>query len=205
MIRVVCPSCQTKYRFDEQKLGGKSHVTATCKKCGGKIEIDVAEATVVPSESADAPKAPPPSDGGLPLDDHTPGAVSTARVKKMRSDEAVGEQTITGPAVSEMQLPTDKKYSLAVLQGKASGQIFEIQKVRTVLGRADCDVTLDDPECSRQHAAIEILGSRVVVSDLKSTNGTFVDGEQVEKSELVNHSEFRIGEHVLMLIVTDRE
>jgi len=40
---------------------------------------------------------------------------------------------------------------------------------------------------------------------LKSTNGTFVNGEQIDSAELQNHSEFRIGEHVLMLIVTDRE
>jgi S-DNA-T family DNA segregation ATPase FtsK/SpoIIIE len=118
----------------------------------------------------------------------------------------VGEQTLSGPRVAEvMDLPPDKKYSLAVLQGKASGQIFQISKAKTVLGRADADVILDDPECSRQHASLEILGSRVVVNDLKSTNGTFVQGERVETAELENHSEFRIGEHVLMLIVTDRE
>jgi S-DNA-T family DNA segregation ATPase FtsK/SpoIIIE len=64
---------------------------------------------------------------------------------------------------------------------------------------------LDDPECSRQHASLEILGSRVVVNDLNSTNGTFVGGERVQNAELENHSEFRIGEHVMMLIVTDRE
>lgn len=195
MIRVACPHCQTKYRFDESRLGGKSRVQAKCQKCGGTIDIGVAEATTVTAPSAPARR----SADGKPQD-------STARVKRLRSDEAGGEQTITGAAVAEVvQLPQDKKYSLAVLQGKASGQIFEINKVRTTIGRADCDVVLDDPEASRQHAALEILGSRVVVSDLKSTNGTFVNGEQIERSELENHNEFRIGEHVMMLIVTDRE
>jgi S-DNA-T family DNA segregation ATPase FtsK/SpoIIIE len=74
-----------------------------------------------------------------------------------------------------------------------------------VLGRADSDIVLDDPESSRQHATLEILGSRVVVTDLNSTNGTFVQGERIQNAELENHNEFRIGEHVLMLIVTDRE
>ena len=194
MIRVACPHCQTKYRFDESQLGGKSRAQAKCKKCGGTIDITSAEATAPRGSSSDGP----PSD---PANEDT-----TTRVKKLRSDEPVGEQTITGPAVAEkMDLPPDKKYSLAVLQGKASGQIFAITKVRTVIGRADCDVILDDPESSRQHAALEVLGSRVVVSDMKSTNGTFVNGEQVDSAELQNHSEFRIGEHVLMLIVTDRE
>ncbi len=124
----------------------------------------------------------------------------------MRSDENLGEETITGHRVAEvLDLPPDKKYSLAVLQGKASGQIFQVQRVKTVLGRSDCDIVLDDPEASRQHATLEILGSRVVVTDLGSTNGTFVQGERIQNAELENHNEFRIGEHVLMLIVTDRE
>lgn len=232
MIRVACPHCQTKYRFDEAQLGGKSRVKAKCKKCDGKIDIDIAQSTqdqtMVRSVEEPAPPAPAPSPVpsppvpavtatdeafGEPLGeaaeddvDFEGGQLSTARVRRLRSDEPAVDQTITGTAIdSEIQLPPDKKYSLAVLQGKASGQIFEIQKVRTLLGRADSDVIIDDPEASRQHAAIEIYGARVMVADLKSTNGTFVDGQEIDKSELQNHSEFRIGEHVFMLIVTDRE
>ncbi len=195
MIRVACPTCQTKYRFDEGQLGGKPRVTAKCKKCGGSIEIAAAdgESATSPSLREEAPAPPRERD-------------TTARVRRLRSDESAGEETVTGHRVAEvLDLPPDKKYSLAVLQGKASGQIFQIQKVKTVLGRADADIVLDDPECSRQHAALEVLGSRVVVTDLKSTNGTFVHGERIENAELENHNEFRIGEHVLMLIVTDRE
>lgn len=165
-------------------------MSAKCKKCGGSIEIVAAEGK--PAAQASGPQ-PRTED-------------STARVKRLRSDEHVGEVTISGARVAEvLDLPPDKKYSLAVLQGKASGQIFQIQKTKTVLGRADADIVLDDPECSRQHATLEVLGSRVVVTDLKSTNGTFVQGERIENAELENHNEFRIGEHVMMLIVTDRE
>ena len=195
MIRVACPTCQTKYRFDESQLGGKPRVTAKCKKCGGPIEIGAAgaEPATLPSEGDAGGPAPRERD-------------TTARVRRLRSDESLGEETITGHRVAEvLDLPQDKKYSLAVLQGKASGQIFQIHKVKTVLGRADSDIVLDDPEASRQHATLEILGSRVVVTDLNSTNGTFVQGERIQNAELENHNEFRIGEHVLMLIVTDRE
>lgn len=195
MIRVACPTCQTKYRFDETQLGGKSRVQAKCKKCGGTIDIGVAEAAA----------ATPAPAGNAPVSDEK-SQDTTARVKRLRSDEDSVEATMTGEAVAEvMELPQDKKYSLAVLQGKASGQIFEINKVRTIIGRASCDIVLDDPEASRQHASLEILGSRVIVSDLNSTNGTFVDGQQIDRAELQNHNEFRIGEHVMMLIVTDRE
>jgi predicted Zn finger-like uncharacterized protein len=203
MIRVSCPTCQTKYKFDEAQLGGKRQVTAKCKKCGGAIEIAAADSTLATTQASAAPAAPPRARAATP---DRREQDTTARVKRIRSDERVGEETVTGARAAEvLELPQDKKYSLAVLQGKASGQIFQIQKVRTTLGRADCDIVLDDPECSRQHAALEVLGSRVVVSDLNSTNGTFVLGERITSAELENHNEFRIGEHVMMLIVTERE
>ena len=176
--------------------GESRRVTAKCKKCGGSIEIGAAEA-----EPATTPSLGDAAGAGPARERDT-----TARVRRLRSDENLAEETITGHRVAEvLDLPQDKKYSLAVLQGKASGQIFHIQKVKTILGRADSDIVLDDPECSRQHATLEILGSRVVVTDLNSTNGTFVQGERIQNAELENHNEFRIGEHVLMLIVTDRE
>jgi predicted Zn finger-like uncharacterized protein len=202
MIRVACPNCQTRYRFDESQLGGKSRVTAKCKKCGGTIEIGAAET----SSDATAASASVPAGALGEEADRTSSQDTTARVRKLRSDEAIGEATVTGQRVAEvLELPDDKKYSLAVLQGKASGQIFEIHSVRTTIGRADADIVLDDPECSRQHAVLEILGARVVIRDMKSTNGTFVEGERIDQAELENHKEFRIGEHVLMLIVTERE
>jgi S-DNA-T family DNA segregation ATPase FtsK/SpoIIIE len=103
------------------------------------------------------------------------------------------------------ELPSDKKYSLAILQGKASGQIFPITKCRITIGRADSDILLDDPECSRQHAVLEIRGARITLTDMESTNGTFVDGKRIDQTDMDRNSEFRIGEHVMMLIITDRE
>src|SRR3990170_6711745 len=158
MIRVACPTCLTKYRFDESQLGGKPRVTAKCKKCGGSIEIGAAEADParLPSPREEAAAAPARERD------------TTARVRRLRSDESLGEETITGHRVAEvLDLPQDKKYSLAVLQGKASGQIFQIQKVKSVLGRADSDIVLDDPESSRQHATLEIR-SEEHTSELQS-------------------------------------
>ncbi len=117
-----------------------------------------------------------------------------------------GGQTITGQDLHRMgviELPRDKRYSLAAIQGPATGQIFQITKTRTTLGRTGCDVNLNDPECSRQHAVVEIFGERIILRDLDSTNGTFVDIERIQQVELANHAEFRIGSHVLMLIVTE--
>jgi pSer/pThr/pTyr-binding forkhead associated (FHA) protein len=104
-----------------------------------------------------------------------------------------------------LELPKDKRFSLAVIQGAATGQIFQIAKTRTTIGRAGQDINLDDPEASRQHAVLEILNDTAILRDLESTNGTFIELERIEQQVLSNQHEFRIGSHVLMFIVTEVE
>jgi hypothetical protein len=130
---------------------------------------------------------------------------TTERPRPSTADPA---GTLTGRDLHKagiIELPKDKRFSLAVIQGAATGQIFPITKTRTSIGRAGQDVNLDDPEASRQHAVLEVLGETAILRDLDSTNGTFVDLERIQQQVLGNQMEFRIGSHVLMFIVTDVE
>jgi hypothetical protein len=99
--------------------------------------------------------------------------------------------------------PAGRRVSLAVLDGKDSGRIFTIEGTSAVLGRGDADIVLDDQEVSRQHARVEIHGARIVLRDLDSTNGTFVDEVKIAETEMESRSEFRIGGTRLMLIVAE--
>ena len=72
-------------------------------------------------------------------------------------------------------------------------------------GARGADINIDDPEASRQHARVEIIGETAILRDLGSTNGTFVDIDRIEQHVLDNQMEFRIGSHVLMFIVTEVE
>jgi len=74
-----------------------------------------------------------------------------------------------------------------------------------VIGRAGSDVLLNDPECSRQHAAIEVSDDKVFLVDLGSTNGTYVADKRITQLELENRSEFDVGSTTLMLIRTRKE
>jgi predicted Zn finger-like uncharacterized protein len=103
----------------------------------------------------------------------------------------------------DLSMPSDRRLSLAVLQGKDSGRIFLLDKPRMILGRGDADIVLNDTEVSRQHAAIEVYGARVVLKDLGSTNGVFVNETKVSQGEIDNRTEFRLGGTRLMLIMTD--
>jgi S-DNA-T family DNA segregation ATPase FtsK/SpoIIIE len=117
----------------------------------------------------------------------------------------VAGATIQSKAVSGGGLAPGKKYALIIVQGEEPGRVIPIEKSRITLGRADCDVSLKDPELSRQHALISIHGMNARLEDLGSTNGTFVDGERVDNAELSDRSEFRIGFHEFVFVMRDQD
>jgi pSer/pThr/pTyr-binding forkhead associated (FHA) protein len=70
----------------------------------------------------------------------------------------------------------------------------------TTIGREGCDITLSDPDVSRRHAAVQIMAGELSIEDLGSTNGTFVNGEQIaERRTLRGGDEVRIGSTVWRL------
>ena len=202
---VVCPACQSRYKFDESKLGDRPKVKTRCSKCGGTIEIEnplLGSSTMPPDLPASPPAAPPAASPEPSL------RTRKTPVQPPAGKPEAGSATIAGADAVRMgllPLPKDKRFSLAVIQGAATGQIFPISKTRTVIGRSGADVNLDDPESSRQHAALEIVGDVAILRDLGSTNGTWIELERIEQHQLGNQQEFRIGSHVLMFIVTDVE
>jgi predicted Zn finger-like uncharacterized protein len=203
---IVCPSCQARYKFDESKLGQRPKAKTKCAKCGSAIEIEnptFGAMTLPPSpEPAEPPAAaPPPS----LADDTRKTKTIDSTVRGSSAGAAVASTSTEGMEGRHLELSPGKRYSLAVLQGAATGQIFPIGKPRVVMGRTGADINLDDAEASRQHAALEILGDHAILRDLGSTNGTFVELQRVQQHVLTNQGEFRIGSHVLMFIVTEVE
>jgi hypothetical protein len=67
------------------------------------------------------------------------------------------------------------------------------------LGRSrQCDVVINDPNVSRQHAELRPRGSSWVLTDLGSTNGSRINGHPVERSEVVRPGdEIEIGATIL--------
>lgn len=70
-----------------------------------------------------------------------------------------------------------------------------------VIGRKDCDIVIGDALISRRHARIDLVGDELVIEDLGSTNGTFVNGSEVKRSVLKPMDVFALGETTLRLIV----
>ena len=128
-------------------------------------------------------------------------AESTARIGTHAGPtDRVPMAGATGQTARPLRLPADQRLSLACISGPDSGRIFEIDKPRLVIGRANADIVVADIQCSRQHAAIEVMDEHVFVADLNSTNGTYVNDQRVSRAELDNRTEFEIGTTTLMLI-----
>ena len=59
-----------------------------------------------------------------------------------------------------------------------------------VLGRSrDCDITVDDPNVSREHAEIRPSGAQWTVRDLGSTNGIKVNGRRAGSAQSLKHGD----------------
>jgi predicted Zn finger-like uncharacterized protein len=186
-VIIQCDRCYARYRYDETRFEGQPSKKVRCTKCLAVFEVSNPQL-----QSVAAPDTPGPA-----VDDTATrggGAARTARTRLTTEERK--------KSLAELKLPSDAKLSLAVISGPASGNIFQIEKPKVIIGREDADVVLEDSELSRQHAAIEVAGDRVTIVDLGSTNGTFVDDEQITEANLENHGEFTVGGSTLMLIIT---
>jgi len=106
----------------------------------------------------------------------------------------VMEEVSVSPAVEQVTQIEEKKElppSLGILEGKDGpfeGKTFEIPVEGLKIGRdpAKCDIVIDNPHVSREHVWIGEEGGNVVVKDLASANGTFLNtmGHQVTSEVL---------------------
>ncbi|MDQ4049716.1 MAG: FHA domain-containing protein, partial [Actinomycetota bacterium] len=66
-------------------------------------------------------------------------------------------------------------------EGPLAGERIALDREMTV-GRADCDITLDDRQVSRRHLALRPADTELQVEDLGSSNGTFVNGRRIDET-----------------------
>ncbi|NUP07476.1 MAG: sigma 54-interacting transcriptional regulator [Polyangiaceae bacterium] len=94
-------------------------------------------------------------------------------------------------------------FVLTVAEGPDRGASFELVPHHPspyLIGQSpSCDVRLADRHASRRHASIEIAPNRIVVTDLDSTNGTFIDGVAIGTAYLRGDETIRIGATTLRL------
>lgn len=84
---------------------------------------------------------------------------------------------------------------LVILSQGLIGKFHELNVDKTTVGRVDDNTfPITDPSVSSHHCEILLRGAEVVVKDLNSTNGSFINGEKITESVLKAGQILRLGQ-----------
>ncbi len=188
---IECTNCHARYQYSEDRFERKASKKIKCAKCATVFEIHN------PAFASKPAIEEKPAVGDMTFTRRQEPKVATPEPEPPAEERKASK-------VDSPQMPTGKRLSLAVINGPDAGNVFRIEKPAITIGRTGADIALNDSEISRAHAAIEIRDTTYVLQDLKSTNGTLIDGQRISgPTELQNQSEFQVGGSTLMLIVTE--
>jgi len=140
--------------------------------------------------AASAPSAVPPTKGGQSLKETVHGVPA--------APAASGASAASRPSVGALA-------SFLVRGGSLKGQRLSVKTPVVNIGRADYnDLVLPDESVSTTHAKLQRREGVWVLVDLDSTNGTFIDGDQIKgEAPLAPGSAVRFGEVSLVFEPTD--
>lgn len=129
-------------------------------------------------------------------------ASSSSRSRKLPLKEAVltdddySESTKIVSIANLQNSAAKKNYAcLIVIAGSNVGQMFRIESEETVIGRGHQNhIVIIDDGISRTHCRlIQLPGGEVMLEDLNSTNGTFVNSEKVTRRILKDGDKIQVG------------
>jgi pSer/pThr/pTyr-binding forkhead associated (FHA) protein len=187
---------------DEGRLGGDSEISRrharVSRGAGGQLAIEdlgSANGTYVNEERIATPR--------------TLHAGDVIRVGKtaLEVTRTASEPLPAEPLSAEREAaPADAGAILLVTAGSAAGRRLELADELVIGRRADGQGRLsDDLELSRRHArVVRAAGGRLTIEDLGSANGTFVNGERVEKPRALRLGDsIKIGSTTLELVAAE--
>ena len=158
-----------------------------CSQCGQPVPAD---ANFCPSCGA------PLSEGGKAVT----GSTKVAPPDSTTASIDVGE---FDPRHEVDELPDLEPGTgmLVVVRGPNAGSRFLLDREITTIGRhPDSDIFLDDVTVSRRHAEFRSADGGIVVRDLGSLNGSYVNGDRVEERQLGTGDEVQIGRFKLLYV-----
>jgi serine/threonine protein kinase len=96
-------------------------------------------------------------------------------------------------------MPPNCTLEISIVEGPDRGKRFVFRSpAKVAVGRSSqCEVPLNDPKISRKHCEIDVHDTGCAVRDLKSANGTRVNGIQIEGGALEDGDRVRVGDSAL--------
>lgn len=174
-----------------------------------------AHAAVAPAVPAAPPPAPPPAPATaqrVAQPRPAPPVAAPARLPPIPTMRSVPppNRSATAPAAprafplvaagaSAAAAPAGPAGSLAIYY---KGEFFKINKDRFIIGRGkqSSDLTIKDPNVSRQHAMIEYLNGQYYIVDMGSTNGIEFEGQRIQRKSVSDGDIFRVCDHELLFV-----
>lgn len=98
-------------------------------------------------------------------------------------------------------------WKLQAITGEFTGQEISVERDMLVGRHQDAEILLQSTDISRKHAALLFRDDHIWVKDLKSTNGTFVNGERVEQEqeiELHDGDMLQFASFMFMILAPER-
>jgi pSer/pThr/pTyr-binding forkhead associated (FHA) protein len=84
---------------------------------------------------------------------------------------------------------------LLVLSGPLAGQSYELKVDKTTVGRVeDNTFQIADPSVSSHHCEIHLQSEGLLIKDLNSTNGSFINGEKITEATLKAGQTLKLGQ-----------
>ena len=123
---------------------------------------------------------------------------------KTRAASAEELEKAPGQAVVEKKDIGDIEVKLRITEGPLAGGFFRNWESPLTIGRGlNNNVVLVDDAVSTAHAQIVQEGQDYFIQDLKSSNGTFLDGVKVQKTKLSNGQKIKVGISTLVFEMVD--
>jgi hypothetical protein len=131
---------------------------------------------------------------------HSPSSAATNFKTRVELD--VARETSAGAGGRKTVLVADKRKAPIVgwfvaLTGEQKGLDFRIREGQNIIGSAsDADIVLRDPAISGKHASLRYKDEKFTITDLDSTNGTFLNDrtDAIAREELRDNDILRMGD-----------
>src|SRR4051794_11869261 len=109
------------------------------------------------------------------------------------------------PMDNQPKITATRSLALRFISGKYQGGEYPLGlQEEIIVGRSsELDMVLVEDMVSRKHARIAITETQIVIEDLGSTNGTFVNGEKITRASLREGDRVLIGTSILKVVKID--
>ena len=134
--------------------------------------------------SAGFPGAPVPASGQMPA--HAPGG------RQYRVDP-MPQEVLSAPHLQALQQNVSAVYRLPGAPTPPERESISLRGVQRIGRTPDNDIVVSDVLASRHHAQVSSRGAALVIEDLGSVNGTFVNGRRVSSAQLTDGDVVTIG------------